>query len=240
MSKKITTEEFKTRAIKVHKGFYSYKNTVYINMKEKVSIICPTHGEFWQNPADHLMNHGCAKCKADNASCDINDIKQLFKQVHNEKYSYEFSTYTRNSVKMKIICPTHGEFWQKPELHKNGSGCKKCTASGGPGRYCESVFSKNPELKRKQGTLYFIQLLDSNGTTFFKIGITTSIRKRFYNFIKNHNGHIVWTYNDELYNCFKKEQKLLIENKEFQYIPTMLPVGGRHECMLKEIYYEDI
>lgn len=236
MSKRLTTEEFKKRAIEIHKGFYSYENTIYKSMKEKVSITCPTHREFWQNPADHLMNHGCPKCKADKASCDINDIKQLFEQIHKEKYTYDFSTYKRNSIKMKMICPEHGEFWQKPELHKNGSGCKKCTASGGPGKYCESIFSKKPELKYKQGTLYFIQLTDSNGTIFFKIGITMSMKKRFYNFIKNNNGHIVWTYNDTLYKCFEKEQKLLIENKEFKYVPLNLTVGGKHECFLKEIH----
>lgn len=136
---------------------------------------------------------------------------------------------------MKMICPMHGEFWQKPELHKNGSGCKICTASGGPGKYCETVFARNPDLKNKHGTLYHIKLVDSNKVEYYKIGITTSLRKRFYNYIKASNGEIVWTYEDTLYNCFLKEQKLLESNKEFKYIPLDLKVGGKHECFTKEI-----
>ena len=136
---------------------------------------------------------------------------------------------------MKIVCPAHGEFWQKPELHKNGSGCKICTASGGPGKYCESTFNKNPELKDKLGFLYFIELYDANNTKFYKIGITTSMRTRFYNFIKNNKGRICWTKEDNLYNCFQLEQKLLKENKEFLYRPTNLTIGGRTECISKEI-----
>ena len=30
--------------------------------KDKVCIICPEHGEFWQSPEKHLIGQGCAKC----------------------------------------------------------------------------------------------------------------------------------------------------------------------------------
>ncbi len=47
-------------------------------------------------------------------------------RIHNNKYDYSFTEYigTRNEV--TIICPTHGEFKQKPNYHLLGSGCREC------------------------------------------------------------------------------------------------------------------
>ena len=39
-----------------------YSLTEYVDSKTKVKIICPEHGEFLQNPGNHLNNHGCQKC----------------------------------------------------------------------------------------------------------------------------------------------------------------------------------
>lgn len=235
MSKKITTEDFINRALKVHQHTYSYEKVEYVKMLHKVCITCRHHGDFWQTPADHLWNHGCPKCKADKSSFSWDEIYHQFPKESRDYYTYDSTTYKRNSVKMKIFCPEHGEFWQKPELHKNGAGCKICTASGGPGKYCETTFLRNPELKEKPGFLYFIKLFDNNGTIFYKIGITTSMRTRFYNFIKNNNGEVIWSREDTLYNCFLLEQKILNENKEFLYRPTVLTIGGKTECISKEI-----
>ena len=235
MSKKLTTDEFIKRALDIHQNTYLYEKVEYVKMSQKVCITCKQHGEFWQTPADHLWNHGCPECKADKSSFTWEDIYNQFPEKNRNYYKYDNTTYKRNGVKMKMFCPEHGEFWQKPELHKNGSGCKICTASGGPGKYCETTFSRNPELKEKLGFLYFIELYDTDNTKFYKIGITTSIRTRFYNFIKNNKGRICWTKEDNLYNCFLLEQKLLEENKECLYQPTNLTIGGKTECISKEI-----
>ena len=34
--------------------------------------------------------------------------------------------YVRSNVKVCIICPEHGEFWQTPNKHLSGCGCPKC------------------------------------------------------------------------------------------------------------------
>ena len=31
-------------------------------MRDKVCIICPIHGEFWQYPFEHINEHGCPSC----------------------------------------------------------------------------------------------------------------------------------------------------------------------------------
>ncbi len=47
-------------------------------------------------------------------------------EKHGEKYDYSQSNYIKSSIKIDIICKTHGLFSQLPTLHSNGSGCKKC------------------------------------------------------------------------------------------------------------------
>lgn len=48
------------------------------------------------------------------------------KQIHNDKYDYSKAYYKTCDTKVCIICPEHGEFWQTPSNHINGSGCPKC------------------------------------------------------------------------------------------------------------------
>ena len=62
MNKTLTTEEFIRRAREVHGDKYDYSKVEYKTNKDKVCIICPTHGEFWQRPDKHLL--GRTTCKA--------------------------------------------------------------------------------------------------------------------------------------------------------------------------------
>lgn len=60
--KKFTTGEFIAKAKEVHGDLYDYSQTVYVNSRTKVSIICKKHGLFWQNPLGHLAGYKCEKC----------------------------------------------------------------------------------------------------------------------------------------------------------------------------------
>jgi hypothetical protein len=84
--------------------------------------------------------------------------------------------------------------------------------------------------KDKLTTLYLVSFGE-----FYKIGITTSMKNRFYNFIKNNHGKILWIRKDTLYNCFILEQKILKENTNFLYRPINLNIGGKTECLTKEV-----
>jgi len=59
----LSTEEFIKRARKIHGNRYDYSKVVYKGCYEKVCIICPKHGEFWQTPRSHLVGHGCHNCQ---------------------------------------------------------------------------------------------------------------------------------------------------------------------------------
>lgn len=45
---------------------------------------------------------------------------------HCDKYDYSLVKYISAHVKIKIICPTHGEFSQTPNEHLRSGGCDKC------------------------------------------------------------------------------------------------------------------
>ena len=49
-------------------------------------------------------------------------------KIHNGKYDYSKVIYNGCDVKVCIICPEHGEFWQTPYNHINKKcGCSKCS-----------------------------------------------------------------------------------------------------------------
>ena len=57
-----STEQFVEEAKSVHDNVYDYSQVIYVNSREKVRIICPEHGAFWQSAGSHLMGCGCPDC----------------------------------------------------------------------------------------------------------------------------------------------------------------------------------
>lgn len=48
------------------------------------------------------------------------------RKIHGDKYDYSKVDYVNATTKVCIICPKHGEFWQKPSTHLCGCGCRQC------------------------------------------------------------------------------------------------------------------
>lgn len=69
------TKEFIEKAHKVHGDKYNYSNVEYKTAKQKISIICPKHGEFQQTPDAHLQGKGCPICNR--SYLEINIAKLL-------------------------------------------------------------------------------------------------------------------------------------------------------------------
>lgn len=55
-----------------------------------------------------------------------NDFISKARAIHGNKYDYSKVDYKGNKTKVCIICPIHGEFWQTPDIHLRGCGCKIC------------------------------------------------------------------------------------------------------------------
>ena len=59
---KLTTDEFISRAVKVHNGFYDYSKTIYTSWDEDVVVTCPVHGDFKVKAGKHIGRwQGCRK-----------------------------------------------------------------------------------------------------------------------------------------------------------------------------------
>lgn len=125
---KLTTEQFIEKARKIHGDKYDYSKVEYVNCDTPVCIICPEHGEFWQEPRGHLRGYGCLKCSPNSLKDNRYFIEKAHK-VHGNKYDYSKVEYKGTRIKVCIICPEHGEFWQAPSVHLQGGGCPSCNNS---------------------------------------------------------------------------------------------------------------
>lgn len=66
---------------------------------------------------------------------------------HNEKYNYSLVNYINAQTKVKIICPIHNEFEQRPYRHLVGDGCPKC--SGRSKNIADFILSSNMKHNNK-------------------------------------------------------------------------------------------
>ena len=146
--KKKTKEEFIKEATEKHGDKYDYSKVHYVNSKTKVCIICPEHGEFWQEASGHLRGQGCPKCSG-NYIPTTEEWVASARKVHGDKYDYSKVDYVKNNIKVCIICPKDGEFWQTPSAHLQGQGCHKCAnkINGGRKRLSISAFIKKSRSK---------------------------------------------------------------------------------------------
>lgn len=129
---KSNTEKFIKKAVEIHGNKYDYSKVDYKGCKEKVTIICPIHGEFQQSPNGHLSGRGCQKCGriyrryarcTESSGSFINHARK----VHGNKYDYSKVKYKGSEIPICLICPLHGEFWIAARDHLDGRGCRKCT-----------------------------------------------------------------------------------------------------------------
>ena len=128
--KKLNTEEFIKRAKKVHGEVYDYSVTDYVNSETKIKYICPIHGENEQYPLNHLKGYGCRFCghkeTVKKQTLSNEEFIRKSREMHGNKYDYSKVEYVNNRTKVCIICPEHGEFWQRPSKHLIGQGCPEC------------------------------------------------------------------------------------------------------------------
>jgi len=139
MSKKLSYQEFISRAKKAHKNKYNYsliteefwRENYKHNQKTKIPILCKEHGIFYQTVFDHLQGHGCLSC-AGKQKWSIekikNDLKKLnlkfIKIIKNENLKNK--TNSLPNQYMEYFCEKHGI--QKGKVRnvcKNG--CKLCS-----------------------------------------------------------------------------------------------------------------
>ena len=151
---RLTIEENIERARRIHNNKYDYNKVNYINLfSDKACIICPTHGEFFQTFGSHIRGYGCPKCGG-NILTTSKEFIEKAKKVHGDKYDYSKVDYKNNRTNICIICPEHGEFYQTPNSHLDGRGCRNCGYLVAGKSRCKTTTSYIKEAKKVHGDKY--------------------------------------------------------------------------------------
>lgn len=171
MGKFLTQDEFVQRAATKHNNKYNYDNTIYVGIFNKVKITCPIHGDFLQNPNNHLQGKGCSLCKRESISSlfslSIEKFIEKAKALHGNRYDYSKVIYKNNSTKICVVCEEHGQFWQTPNAHLSGKGCPYCR-------------NKNTSIRFKSNLNLFIEksnILHNNKYIYSKTVYTGTHKK---------------------------------------------------------------
>lgn len=131
MRKKVTTEDFISRAREIHGDKYDYSKVNYTDSRIKVCIICNECGAiFWQTPKNHLCGSGCPACGRKRIISKEAKSNEDFlldcKRILGNGYSYDKTQYNGSKERVCITCQKHGDFWKFPCQIYSGSGCPTC------------------------------------------------------------------------------------------------------------------
>ena len=231
-SKRLTTKQFVEKSESIHgKGAYDYSLVDYKRSLSKISVICPTHGIFQTKPNWMLSGRGCPICGRERTKqprLKFSTFLKRSKTKHDNRYTYDASSYVNTESMVLIHCEDHGSFRQRAADHMAGHGCKRCTMGlNGFGRSnFVDMCDKNGDGK---GILYVIKCY-KDSEAFYKVGITSlSIQNRF-------SGSIPYEY-DVVYEIaenggyiYDLENKIHASLKEHHYSPKIYFKGSVYEC----------
>lgn len=105
--RKISTEEWVARAKKIHNNLYSYDLTKYNGYYNKLCIICPKHGEFWQIAYDHLQGKGCPKCRRSKLEIEMANFLKEHNVEFEEQYRPSFLSNGRSHMSLDFYLPEY-------------------------------------------------------------------------------------------------------------------------------------
>ena len=212
MSRRLTTEQFIEKSNEVHNNKYDYSLVCYKNNFTKVKIICPEHGVFEQRPSGHIyLEQGCPICYGNKKITRDEFIKSAI-DIHDDKYDYSLVDYKNNFTKVKIICPVHGIFEQKPNNHIiQKRGCLRCSGKNLKTTEEFILFAKNIH-----GDLYDYSLVNySNSLTNVKI-----ICKKHGVFEQRPDSHICRSHGCPICKNSKGEQIIInaLNDNNFSFV----------------------
>jgi G:T-mismatch repair DNA endonuclease (very short patch repair protein) len=107
----------------LYKNKYDYSNSIYINNKTKIKIICDIHGEFEQTPSNHFRYVGCAKCSKSQFSKSQIKWLEFLEKYYNINIQHIGNSNQEHRIKntrwkadgyckeTNTIYEFHGDYW---------------------------------------------------------------------------------------------------------------------------------
>jgi len=232
-----------SKALKVHQGRYGYGKITYKDQQAFLKVICPVHGVFSQRAQDHLKGIGCRKCAQ--PVHDLESFKEEATLVHGGFYDYSKAQYVNAAVKVEIVCPEHGSFWQLPACHVSlQNGCPRCAKVGPSSGQVElfEFISKHAEAEMEFTLTNSRQRLDIaipsmslafeyHGLIWHSTKFSTDARKDFkkHKLAESEGIRILHVYQDEWENNRKA-----VENTILSALGRLPKISAR-DCVVVEI-----
>lgn len=113
---------------------FDFTHAVYRNSSSSLNVRCKKHDVFFRNTAYHLVRGaGCPECKKEKVASKkkLGNTEFIKRSMikHSTKYDYSLVDYKTLTDPVKIQCPEHGVFAQKPREHLRGHGCPICAST---------------------------------------------------------------------------------------------------------------
>ena len=129
MAEKLNIEIARGKFLKM--GLRLLDDQIYIDNRTNLKYECIKCGFLWSARLSNVCEgYGCRSCG--NLKCRPAQTKTLASfieeagKIHGDKYDYSLTFYKNYTTKLVIICPLHGKFWQRPNNHLRGQGCREC------------------------------------------------------------------------------------------------------------------
>jgi very-short-patch-repair endonuclease len=145
-------------------------------------------------------------------------------KIHNNLYDYSKVNYINDATKVCIICYKHKEFWQSPNSHLQGHGCKKCKVELNSHKKLLSTEQFIEKANKIHNNLYDYSKVKYQGI-FNKVII---ICKKHGEFIQSPNKHI--NCKQGCPKCKLSKSELLIEQYLKEHNINFIPQKQFKEC----------
>ena len=226
-----TTKDFVEKAKALHGDTYDYSNTVYINKRTPVSIVCNIHGEFQQRASEHMGGHGCYKC----ATRVRAEQLYLDTQIWIERIaSYPYISF-KDETQIKgyhsyvdLTCSIHGDFsTQLGQIGKAKHLCPECARNN------HQIQSIRNNLIGEEATLYYVYLPDID---MYKLGVTVQPLKQR---LSGYAYTVLLEKQMEYTKGLRIEHSLHTKLNEFRYQGSkrLLSLGGSTELYKIDILF---
>lgn len=130
MNKKLF-EKFLEKALNKFGDKFDYSKVNYEKSTDKITIICPEHGEFETTAVQFLQSkYGCKKCAIESTHAQQRWTTEIFinkaKEIWGNRFTYDKVQYINSNTKVLVTCPIHGDFLTSPKDFLKKHGCPKC------------------------------------------------------------------------------------------------------------------
>lgn len=161
---------FLRQARAVHGERYTYLEDTYQGSKAQMTIVCPEHGQFKQQPDSHLNGgNGCKKCAT---TLNLQKIRQqsgpdvalTISQASGNKVKLHVETFKRVNSTATFTCDEHGTYVRLVNSAMNSKfACVECSKEDGWFKYSEDEYrQKVVELVPEGVRLVFLDFKGSN------------------------------------------------------------------------------